>query len=67
MTMEGNIMVNGVLASCYPSTNHDVGHLGMAPMQWFLTFMEPIFGVDNDGRQGFAVIEEYLGEWIVST
>ena len=38
-------MVDGVLASCYPSTDHDVGHLGMAPMRWFPTFMEPIFGV----------------------
>ena len=63
--MEGNIMVDGVLASCYPSTDHDVGHFGMAPMRWFPTFIEPIFGVDSDSRQGFAVINENLGNWIV--
>ena len=32
VTMEGNIVVDGILASCYPSSNPDVAHFGMAPI-----------------------------------
>ena len=60
--MEGTIMVDGILASCYPGTGHDLAHLGMAPMRWFPSFMEPIFGIDNDSCQDFAVTLEYLGK-----
>ena len=55
-------MVDGVLASCYPSTDHNIAHLAMIPMRWFSGFMEPIFGFDNDGHQAFAVTLEYLGK-----
>ena len=34
LTMEGNIIVDGVLASCYASFDHDLAHIAMAPMQW---------------------------------
>ena len=58
--MEGNIIVDEVLASCYPSSHHDMGHFGMTPMRWFPTFIEPFFGIDKDGCQVFAVIAEYM-------
>ena len=64
LTMDGKIMVNGVLASCYPSTNHDVGHFGMAPMRWFPTFTEWIFGDDN-GMQAYVSILADIGIWIL--
>ena len=35
MTREGNIVVDGVVASCYASVNHDLVHVGMAPLRWF--------------------------------
>ena len=36
LTMEGNIIVDGVLASCYPEYfDHNLAHLLMIPMQTF--------------------------------
>ena len=40
LTFEGIIMVDGVLASCYPSVNHDLSQIGMTPMQWFPEVVE---------------------------
>ena len=36
MTLEGNIVVDGVLASCYASFDHDLVHLVTSPMRWYL-------------------------------
>ena len=33
--MEGNIIVDGVLASCYASSDHDLVHIIMVPIQRF--------------------------------
>ena len=44
LTMEGNIVVNGALASCYADFDHDLAHFIMKPMQWFPHIMEWIFG-----------------------
>ena len=35
MTMEGNIIVDGVLASCYVSPDHDLAHIAMTPCDGF--------------------------------
>ena len=35
VTMEGNIVVDGVLASCYAFADHDLAHIGITPMRWF--------------------------------
>ena len=31
LTEEGNIVVDGVLASCYASFDHDLAHIAMVP------------------------------------
>ena len=41
-------MVNGVLASCYANTDHDVAHIAMTPMHRFSAVMKRIFGDDTD-------------------
>ena len=51
LTREGNIMADGVLASCYADIDHDLAHLSMAPMQWYKNIMEWILGYDT----GFPV------------
>ena len=61
--MEGNIIVDGVLVSCYASSHHDVSHIAMAPVRWFPEIMEWIFGEDK-GIQGYARIAEDLGRWL---
>ena len=56
-------MVDEVLASCYPSADHDLSHIVMTPMRWFPKTIEWIFGEEN-GLQGFAIIAENLGNWM---
>ena len=60
--MEGNILVDGVLASCYPSADHDVAHFGMTPIRLFPKMIQQIFGEDN-GFQVYANIADELGKW----
>ena len=56
-------MVDGVLASCYASTYHDLAYMGMVPLQSFPKVMEWIFGNDN-GNLVYAKLAEdfwYIG------
>ena len=46
--MEGNIIVDGILASCYASSDHYLAHFGMTPIQCFPEVMDWIFGSDNE-------------------
>ena len=64
--MEGSIFVDGVLASCYPSTDHDLAHLGTAPMRWIPGFIELILG-DENGCSAYITIAYQLGEWLYPT
>ena len=47
VTMDGNIMVDGVLASCYSSLDHDLLHVVMTPLQWFPEVTKWTFGEEN--------------------
>ena len=64
--MEGNIVVDGVLASCCPSVDHDLSHIGMTPMRWFPEMTSWIFGED-DGVQAITNIAENIGRWVLPT
>ena len=57
--MHSNIVVDGVLASCYASVDHDLGHIAMAPMRWFPGMMGWLFG-DDDGFSVYARIGNNL-------
>ena len=46
--MEGNIVVDRVLASCYASFHHDLTHFAMTPICWFPGMTEWLFGVEED-------------------
>ena len=63
LTMEGNIMVDGVLASCYAFTNHDLAHLGMSPMRIYPEIVEWIFGKDKES-QGFMNIVDNMAGYV---
>ena len=52
-------MVDGVLASCYASVNHDLAHIVMTPIQWFPEIVEWVFGNDA-GVSAFAGTTQYL-------
>ena len=62
--MEGNIVVDGVLASCYPSCNHDVAHIGMTPLNWFPKILQWIIGEDN-GFLVYVNILDHIGRLVV--
>ena len=47
LTLESNIMVDGVLASCHASSDHDMAHFAMMPMIWLSEKLEWIFGKNN--------------------
>ena len=64
LTSEGNIIVDGILASCYPSTDHDLAHLIMKPLHWFPEIVQWIFGEEN-GFSTYVRILEELGKCIL--
>ena len=64
LTMEGNIVVDGVLASCYASLDHDTAHLGMKAMRLFPEVTEWIYGKDNTGPSYVNIMEE-LHRWVL--
>ena len=45
LTKVGNIIVDGVLASCYAYFDHDMAHFMVTPMQWFPEILQCIFGM----------------------
>ena len=61
LTMNGNIMVDGILASCYASTDHDLAHIGMLPIRWFPTMIQWIFG-EEDGFTSFVKMSKVISE-----
>ena len=59
--MEGIIVVDGILVSCYPQYDHDVVHISMTSMRWFPVILEWIFG-DDKGFHIFPKIAVELHE-----
>ena len=64
VTMEGNIIVDGVLVSCYAFYDHDLAQIGMAPIQWYPGIIEWIFGEDS-WKPAFVNIADNLGRWVL--
>ena len=64
ITMEGNIVVDGLLTSCYASFDHDLAHFVMTPVQWFPEMIQWIFGEDN-GSSGYAIIAKQIGRLLI--
>ena len=64
MTMEGNIVVDGVLASCYGFYDHDLAHLLMTPLGWLPYAITSIFGRDS-GSPVYVNMAHNLGEWLL--
>ena len=60
LTEEGQIMISGILASCYASFNHDLAHIAMVPMQWYPEAAEWSLGVQN-GSPGYVDVIKELG------
>ena len=61
--MEGNIVVDGVLASCHASVDHDSAQIGTTPLRWFPKIMDYVFGEDK-GIQVYAKVAENMRQWV---
>ena len=57
-------MVDGVLASCYASFNHDLSHIAMTPIQWIPKIMQLVYGAD-DKDLAYVSITKELGKLIL--
>ena len=66
VTKEGNIVVDGVLASCYAYSDHVLAHIVMTPIRWFPQMMEWIFGKEN-GSPGYVIALTNLGSLLYHT
>ena len=64
LTMEGNFVVDGILASCYAFYDHDSAHIGMLPIELFPILTKWIFGEDN-GSSTYANIAGGIGGWML--
>ena len=62
--MEGNIVVDGVVASCYASGHHDLGQIVMTPFLWFPWAIDWIFG-EEKGFSVYAKTSEELGRLLM--
>ena len=64
LTMEGNIVVDGIVASCYAFYDHDSAHIGMLPILLFPTVTKWLFGEDNESP-AYANIAGDIGGWML--
>ena len=62
--MEGNIIVDGVLASCYAFPDHYLAHITMAPIRWFPGILELILGGKVGSSEFISMIQDF-GEWLL--
>ena len=64
LTMEGNLLVNDIVASCYAKFDHDLAHNVMKPIQWYPAIMKWIFGVD-DMSPIYVTTAKEVGKWFL--
>ena len=62
--MEGNIVVDGIVASCYASFDHNLAHFTMTPMQWYPEIIKWVLGVE-DGAPAYVTTAKELGRWLL--
>ena len=64
LTVEGNIIIDGALASCYAFPDHYLAHIMMTPMRWFPAALELIIG-KKDGSPEFINMAQDFGELLL--
>ena len=65
VTINGKILVDGVLASCFPGSYHDLVHLVITPMQRFSEVVEWFFGNDA-GFPVYVDTADILGTFCIT-
>ena len=54
-------MVNGMMASCYAFSDHDLAHFMLAPMQWYPEIMVWIFGIEKESIGYISILTDLGG------
>ena len=62
--MEGNIVVDGVLVSCYGIVEHDLLQIVMKPIQWYPNVLELVLG-DENGVSVYVNVAKTVGIWLL--
>ena len=62
--MNGKVMVDGIMASCYASADHDLAHLLVMPIRLFPDTIKWIFGDENGFLFHIKIMEEVAG-WLL--
>ena len=62
--MEGNIVLDGVLVSCYGIVEHDLLQIVMKPIQWYADVLELVFG-DENGVSVYINVAKTVGIWLL--
>ena len=62
--MEGNIVVDGVLASCYAVVDHGIVQMVMKPIQWYCDVVKLVFG-DENGASAYISVVRTIGRWLL--
>ena len=76
LTVQGKLIVEGVLVSCYASfPDHDMAHFAMSPIRWFPEVMDWMFGKEKESpvyvgilktlANGFSLTSECTKEVIL--
>ena len=64
LTTAGNIVVDGFVASCYASVDHDLAHTSTFLMRWLPSIVEWILGKDKE-IPAYVKIAAAIGEWVL--
>ena len=66
LTKTGNTVVDGILASCYASTDHDSAHFFIKTIQLFPGMLEWIFAKEiGSSNDLYISISEAFNQWIL--
>ena len=68
LTLEGQIMADDVLSSCYAHfSDHDLIQFAMTPLRWFPGITQWIFGEDNEAPVYVQISAEFGNLFLPST
>ena len=63
VTMNGNIVVDDILASCYAFSEHNLANIVMTPMQWYPEIIDWIIGKDKESS-GYVILLSDIDRWL---